>query len=104
MQGAPALYGVPNRKEWPMQPRRNPRGKRIFGCLLLGLGIAVCAGAQTVTLPAVADASLRQSSANQNRGGEPTLQLTSGDSHVVVRFDQAAIAAAVGSGRLVSAS
>jgi len=77
--------------------------KTLVGCLFLCLGLAARSDAQTVTLQAVADASLRQGSANQNRGGDPTLQLA-GDGRVLLRFDQAAIAAAVGSGRLVSAS
>ncbi|MFY9822528.1 MAG: DNRLRE domain-containing protein, partial [Thermoanaerobaculia bacterium] len=74
-----------------------------MGCLLLCLGLALRAEAQTFTLQSVADSTLKQSPANQNRGSDSTLQLA-GDGRVLVRFDQAAIAAAVGSGRLVSAS
>jgi Glucodextranase, domain B len=79
-------------------------GKRVLtGCLLLGLGFAVRAGAQTFTLQAAADTSLRVGSANQNHGSDPTLQL-SHDGRVLVRFDQGALASTVGAGRLVSAS
>lgn len=79
-------------------------GKRVLtGCLLLGLGFAVRAGAQTFTLQAAADTSLRVGSANQNHGSDPTLQL-SHDGRVLVRFDQGALASTVGGGRLVSAS
>jgi hypothetical protein len=77
--------------------------KSLVGCLLFCFGLAARGQAQTFTLPATADAFLRQGSANQNHGSDATLQL-SGDGHVLLRFDQAAIAAAVGSGRLVSAS
>ncbi|HEX4966359.1 MAG TPA: DNRLRE domain-containing protein [Thermoanaerobaculia bacterium] len=77
--------------------------KTLMGCLLLYLGLAAGSEAQTVTLPAVADSTLKQSPANKNRGSDPTLELA-GDGRVLVRFDQAAITAAVGSGRLVSAS
>ncbi len=77
--------------------------KSLMGCFVLCLGLATGIEAQTVTLQAEADASLKQSPANKNRGGDPTLELA-GDGRVLVRFDQTAIAAAVGSGRLVSAS
>jgi hypothetical protein len=75
----------------------------LTGCLLLCLGLAARSQAQTVTLQAVADSTLKQSPANKNRGSDPTLELA-GDGRVLVLFDQAAITAAVGSGRLVSAS
>lgn len=75
----------------------------MMGCLIFCLGLAARSGAQTVTLQAAADSTLKQSPANQNRGSDPTLQLA-GDGRVLVRFDQTAISAAVGSGRLVSAS
>jgi hypothetical protein len=77
--------------------------KSLMGCLLLCLGLAARGEAQTFTLQAVADSTLKQSPANKNRGSDLTLQLA-GDGRVLVRFDQDAIAAAVGSGRLVSAS
>jgi hypothetical protein len=77
--------------------------KSLMGCLFLCLGLAARSEAQTFTLQAVADSSLKQSPANKNRGSDSTLELA-GDGRVLARFDQAAIAAAVGSGRLVSAS
>ncbi len=77
--------------------------KSLMGCFVLCLGLAAGSEAQTVTLQAVADSSLKQSPANKNRGSDLTLELA-GDGRVLVRFDQTAIAAAVGSGRLVSAS
>jgi 3D (Asp-Asp-Asp) domain-containing protein len=79
-------------------------GKKVLtGCLLLGLGLSIRAGAQTFTLQAAADTSLRSGAANQNHGSDPTLQL-SHDGRVLVRFDQGALASTVGAGRLVSAS
>jgi len=78
--------------------------KSLTGGLLLCLALAARSEAQTVTLQPAADAWVQKSTANQNRGADPTLQLASGDSHILLRFDQAAITAAVGSGRLVSAS
>ena len=78
--------------------------KSLTGGLLLCLALAARSDAQTVTLQPAADAWVQKSTANQSHGADPTLELTSGDSHVLLRFDQAAIAAAVGSGRLVSAS
>jgi hypothetical protein len=70
--------------------------------VLLGAS-AVPAQAQTFTLPTVADTFLRDGSANRNSGGDTVLQL-SGNHRVLLRVDQAAVASAVGSGRLVSAS
>ncbi len=69
---------------------------------LLGVS-ALPASAQTFTLPASADTFLRDGAANRNSGGEAELQL-SGNQRAVLRVDQAAVAAAVGSGRVVSAS
>ena len=78
--------------------------KSLSGCLFLWLALAAQAHAQTVALPAAADTSLRASTPNQNRGTETLLQFFSADSRILLRFDQTAIASAVGSGRLVSAS
>jgi hypothetical protein len=78
--------------------------KRLVGCLVLCLLPTARGEAQTVALQPVADVSVQKSAANQNHGIDPTLELTSGDSHILLRFDQAAITTAVGSGRLVSAS
>lgn len=77
--------------------------KSLFGCLLLGLGLAARVPAQTFTLQAAADTSLQASPANRANGNDPTLKLAH-DGRVLVRFEQTALAAAVGSGRLVSAS
>ncbi|MFY9823638.1 MAG: DNRLRE domain-containing protein [Thermoanaerobaculia bacterium] len=77
--------------------------KSSLSSLLLWLVFAAHGGAQTFTLPAVADTYLKSGSANQNRGSDTTLQLAH-DGHVLVRFDQNALASTVGSGRLVSAS
>lgn len=80
-------------------------GRFAFGGILLGfLTVAVPIQAQTFTLQAVADTSLRDGTPNQNRGNDPIVLLSSGDSRVLLRFDQASIISAVGSGRLVSAS
>ncbi|MFY9826793.1 MAG: DNRLRE domain-containing protein [Thermoanaerobaculia bacterium] len=76
--------------------------KIMAGCFFLCLGAVARSEAQTATLQAVADSTLKPSPANKNRG-DSTLELA-GDGRVLVRFDQAAISAAVGSGRLVSAS
>ena len=77
--------------------------KNLMGCLVLGLGLAAGSQAQTFTLPAAADTFLREGGANQNGGGDAVLQL-SGNQRVLLRVDQATVASAVGSGRLVSAS
>jgi len=77
--------------------------KTVVACLLLWLGLAVRGEAQTFTLSASADTYVRESPANQNRGGESTLHLAK-DSHVLVRFDQGALVSTVNGGRLVSAS
>ncbi len=71
---------------------------------ILALILPGAAGAQTATVPVAADTYLRSGSANQNQGQEILLRLqSSGRNRALLRFDQAAIAAAVGSGSLVSA-
>ncbi|HEV7515698.1 MAG TPA: DNRLRE domain-containing protein, partial [Thermoanaerobaculia bacterium] len=77
------------------------RGLAIVGCLLLGL--AAQSQAQTFTLQAAADTYLQAGNANQNHGGDAVLQVA-GNQRALLRFDPAAVASAVGSGRLVSAS
>jgi hypothetical protein len=77
--------------------------KSLTGCLLLWLGLAARGQAQTFTLQTVADTFLREGGANQTGGGDAVLQL-SGNQRVLLRVDQTAVASAVGSGRLVSAS
>lgn len=58
----------------------------------------------TTSLPAVADTTLRQQQANQNRGGDEQVRLGWAQaSRALVRFDSAAITAAVGTGTLISA-
>src|SRR5215203_444304 len=60
---------------------------------------------QSATFPAVADTYIRQPQANQNLGAEPLLRLQGTDkTRVLVRFDGAQIAAAVGAGTLRSAT
>ncbi|MEP7012842.1 MAG: DNRLRE domain-containing protein [Acidobacteriota bacterium] len=76
---------------------------------LLSLAAALFAGAvataQTVALPANSDTYLRQSSANQNNGQDTLLHVQqSGHNRVLVAMDSAAIAAAVGTGHLASAT
>lgn len=59
----------------------------------------------TMTLVASADTYLRQGSPNQNQGTETIVQVRdSGNNRALVRFDQAEIAAGIGSGTLVSAT
>ncbi len=77
----------------------------------LGSGLLVLAlfpasvGAQTTALPAVGDTYLRSGSPNQNQGSQSLLTVqSSGQNRSLVQFDQAAIAAAVGTGSLASAS
>jgi RHS repeat-associated protein len=80
----------------------------LMGFLLLGFGLAAPGKAQTFILPAAADTSLSHTFKDQNFGGDPVLNLAmdflSSEDRAVVRMDQAAIASAVGSARLVSAS
>lgn len=58
---------------------------------------------ETVLLP-LADTYLRQGAPNQNQGADPVLRLqASGNNRALLRFDAAAIAAAVGAGTLQGA-
>lgn len=59
----------------------------------------------TAVFETVADTYLRRGSPNQSLGGETILEIKSGpaNNRVLVRFDVAAVAAAVGQGTLVSA-
>jgi hypothetical protein len=72
-------------------------------CSLAALATTALA-AQTVTLQASADTTLKQGSPNKSFGGETTLTIKEGGSRVLLRFDGAAIAAAVGGGSLASAA
>ncbi|HLX07841.1 MAG TPA: DNRLRE domain-containing protein, partial [Thermoanaerobaculia bacterium] len=67
------------------------------------LGASVCLSGQTVTLGAIADTTIKRGSPDQAFGGQQTLVLRQGGSRVLVRFDPAAITAAVGGGSLASA-
>jgi PKD repeat protein len=73
--------------------------------LMAGALLVSSLGAQTIVVPAAADTYLRQSNANKNQGQETVLHVQqSGHNRALVRMDQAAIAAAVGSGSLASAT
>ncbi|HXO42738.1 MAG TPA: DNRLRE domain-containing protein [Thermoanaerobaculia bacterium] len=83
------------------------QSRRWAAALVLGLS-AVLGGsqelaAQTLTLQATADAAIKHGSPSQNFGAQKTLVLKEGGGRVLVRFDPAAIAAAVGGGSLASA-
>ncbi|HEY2292365.1 MAG TPA: DNRLRE domain-containing protein, partial [Thermoanaerobaculia bacterium] len=78
--------------------------KRSPACLLLWFGLAAHGEAQTFTLQPVADTYLRSGSPNQNQGSDTFLRIqSSGNNRSLVRFDSAAITAAVGNGSLASA-
>lgn len=83
------------------------RSRRFVGALvpglLLMLGGTARLFAQTVTLQAIADTVIKQDSPNRNFGAQKTLPLKEGGNRVLVRFDLAAITAAVGGGSLASA-
>jgi hypothetical protein len=89
---------------------RGRRGGPRRGCAGVSLAlVALLAGsaqvsAQTVTVPAAADATIEKGSPNKNLGAQTTLGLKEGGSRVLVRFDAAAITAAVGGGSLATAT
>ncbi len=70
---------------------------------LLLLAASAPLAAQLVTLQASADTTIKRTSPDQNVGTQKTLALREGGHRVLVRFDPAAIAAAVASGSLASA-
>jgi hypothetical protein len=78
-------------------------GRRTWLGLALVVGLAARLPAQTVTLQDVADTGIKQDSPNKNFGAQASLTLNQGAGRVLVRFDTAAISAAVGSGSLASA-
>jgi RHS repeat-associated protein len=90
--------------------RRGPSPSAATLRLLVVLGVALlpparAAWAQATTLYATADTYLKSGAANQNVGSETVLRVqSSGNNRALVRFDHAAIAAAVGSGSIVSAT
>jgi Glucodextranase, domain B len=86
-----------------LSPRRVATDLALAVVVLAALGGSAPVSAQTVTLPAVASTTLKKASPNQSFGGQTTLVVRPGGSRVLVRFDPAAIAAAVGGGSLASA-
>ena len=67
--------------------------------------VSASAATDVVTVPASADTYLRSGAPDTNEGGSSFLRMrASGDNRALVRFDQAALEQAVGSGTLVSAS
>jgi len=84
-----------------------PSGRR-SAALVLGLLAALAGSArllgQTVTVLDSAGTTIKLDSPNQNFGSRPALTLKEGGSRVLVGFDSAAIAAAVGSASLASAT
>src|SRR5262245_34644090 len=76
----------------------------VVGAAVLVVGYSTPCLAQTATLEASADTYVKSGSANANVGTETLLRIqASGNNRTLVRFDAAAIAAAVGSGSLASA-
>jgi hypothetical protein len=87
------VYGVTKALPWVLS----------FILALAATEVSVAAPV-TTSLPAVADTTLRQQQANQNRGGDEQVRLGWAQaSRALVRFDPGAIAAAVGDGTLLSA-
>ncbi|MFN0153114.1 MAG: LamG-like jellyroll fold domain-containing protein [Gaiella sp.] len=92
--------------------RKRSRRKVMFGLALVLAAVAAVsvAGAATSdvvtqTVPASADSYLRSGSSDTNEGGSSFLRVrASGDNRPLVRFDQAALEAALAGGTLVSAS
>lgn len=79
-------------------------GSLLCGAVLLLTVGAATVGAQTIAIPASGDTYLKSGSPNQNQGSEGVLRVqSSGHNRALVKFDPSAIAAAVGSGSLVSA-
>jgi hypothetical protein len=89
---------------------RGRRGEPRRGWAAVSLGlVALLAGgaqasAQVVTVPAAADATIEKGSPDKSFGAQATLVLKESGSRVLVRFDAAAITAAVGGGSLATAT
>lgn len=76
----------------------------LLGFCAASIGFAALARAQT-TLAPIADTYLRSGSPNQNQGSDTILRVQqSGNNRALIRFGQAEIVAAVGNGRLASAT
>ncbi len=78
-------------------------GRVLAATAAAALAAATALGAQTVALGASADTTLKQANPNQSFGRQATLVVREGASRVLVQFDSAAIAAAVGSASFASA-
>jgi hypothetical protein len=100
MGSRPGIHILTQNGSGELRPRRPAAA--LTGLLLMVATSAHLAG-QTVTLEAVADTTLKRGSPNQGFGAQRTLVLKEGGTRVLVRFDPAAITAAVGGGSLASA-
>src|SRR5579862_7355297 len=98
-----AVRGTDGPPHLPHRRGRRPSAAAAAAVLLMLTGGAARLAAQTVTLQAIADTTIKQGSPNQSFGAQKTLVLKEGGSRVLVRFDPAAIVAAVGGGSLASA-
>jgi len=111
-QGGP---GLPDGRKLSLNLSRWPAFAGLHACALFFFWVLPCilafaaaeasiAAPVTTSLPAVADTTLRQQQVNQNVGGEVQIRLSwAQGSRTLVRFDPAAITAAVGTGALISA-
>jgi hypothetical protein len=80
-----------------------PGAKLILAACFVAALATTTLAAQTVTLQASSDTTLKEGSPNRSFGSEPTLILKEGGSRVLIQFNPAAITAAVGGGSLASA-
>lgn len=79
--------------------------ERIVLALAMMIGGFSRLAAQTTTLAPIADSYVRAGSANQTAGTAGILRVQgSGNNRALLRFDQSAITAAIGSGRLATAT
>jgi hypothetical protein len=83
-----------------------PFARPYFGGLIAFVAATVSLSAQTpTTLSAIGDTYLKAGQPNQNQGAETLLTVqSSGNNRTLVRFDQAAIGAALGAEPLASAT
>ncbi|MBL8229540.1 MAG: hypothetical protein JNL98_13710 [Bryobacterales bacterium] len=83
--------------------RLSAPGARLLGILFL-VALSPLDAQTPVTLPAVADSYIQDGQPNQNHGAATTVRVQdSGNNRALIRFDQAAIASAVGTTGLASA-